>query len=407
MKEGWENRRLENLVESDSPITYGVVKPGDPGDVLFIRGGDVSNGRVLTQELRTITSDVSRQYSRTLLKGGELLMCLVGQPGQVGVAPMELAGANIARQVGLIRLQKKINTEFVSYYLQSPDGKANLGIYTGGSVQQVINLADLKKVQIPIPPLTEQKRIVAILDEAFAGISQAIANTERNLKNARELFDSYLEEIFSQKDEEWTETTIGKIATIKGGKRVPKGYKLTTESTGYPYLRVTDFNSEGTIDTNDLHYVSKEIHNTIKNYIIKSADIYISIAGTIGKTGIVPPELDGAHLTENACRLVLKPLIHNKFLYYFTRTPQFIEQAGLNTRTAAQPKLALSRLSNIRLAIPGLPKQKQIVEKLNEIYSQIGSLDNIYQQKLTALAELKQSILQKAFTGQLTDNLPL
>ena len=85
MSEGWKKQTLEELVESDSPITYGVVKPGPEGDIPFVRGGDLRDGEVLVSRLRTITSEVSEQYRRTLLKGGELLVCLVGVPGQVGI----------------------------------------------------------------------------------------------------------------------------------------------------------------------------------------------------------------------------------------------------------------------------------------------------------------------------------
>ena len=94
------------------------------------------------------------------------------------------------------------------------------------------------------------------------------------------------------------------------------------------------------------------MYREIKNYIITSADMHISIAGTIGKTGIIPEQLDGANLTENACRLIFHPGVSNSFVYFFTQTKDFVEQAGLNTRTAAQPKLTLSRLSTIRLGIP-------------------------------------------------------
>jgi type I restriction enzyme, S subunit len=113
MKTGWKQERLDELTEADSTITYGVVKPGGPGDVLFVRGGDLAGGRVLGNQLRTITRAVSDQYQRTLLRGGELLICLVGQPGQVAVAPSSLAGANIARQVGLIRLRSSIDAQFI------------------------------------------------------------------------------------------------------------------------------------------------------------------------------------------------------------------------------------------------------------------------------------------------------
>src|SRR5271154_6669440 len=133
MKSSWQWARLDEMTEPDSPITYGFVKPGEPGTVLFIRGGDLADGRVLHNQLRTITVRVSDHYRRTLLRGGELLICLVGQPGQVAVVPPDFAGANIARQVGLIHLKGKVNATFVSYFLQSPDGRASLGTHTGGS----------------------------------------------------------------------------------------------------------------------------------------------------------------------------------------------------------------------------------------------------------------------------------
>ena len=151
---------LETLTEAKSGITYGVVKPGDMGSVPFVRGGDLIGGEVRLDRLRTITHEVSAQYNRTLLRGGELLMCLVGVPGQCAIAPPELDGANIARQVGLIRLRPEVNAEYVKDYLQSPPGQKSLGTFTGGSVQQVINLGDLRQVEIPLPDRPQQDEIV-------------------------------------------------------------------------------------------------------------------------------------------------------------------------------------------------------------------------------------------------------
>ena len=157
----WGNDQIDALTEPNSPITYGVVKPGGEGEIRFVRGGDLVRGKVRLDQLRTITRAVSDQYRRTLLRGGELLICLVGQPGQVAVAPDELAGANIARQVGLIRLKKNMNAEFVRYFLQSAPGADALGARESGSVQQVINLGELRHLSVPYPQLDEQNEIVA------------------------------------------------------------------------------------------------------------------------------------------------------------------------------------------------------------------------------------------------------
>lgn len=172
----------------------------------------------------------------------------------------------------------------------------------------------------------------------------------------------------------WLTTTLGDIADVRGGKRVPKGYKLLSDPTGYPYLTVSDFTDDGTVDLAGLRYISKEVFEQIKRYTISSADIFLSIAGTIGKTGYVPRELDGASLTENACKLVLRPGIDRDFVYYFTKSDAFLRQAETNTRVAAQPKLALERLKTIRLSVPtSLLEQQRIVGLLDEAFAGVAT----------------------------------
>jgi len=196
--EEWDDHtQLENLTDPESPITYGVVKPGDEGEVTFIRGGDLARGRILTGQLRTITQAVSQQYRRTLLRGGELLISLVGQPGQVAVAPPELAGANIARQVGLIRLQPRINAEFVRFYLQSPAGQAALGARQSGSVQQVINLGELRQVGVPMPPINVQNQVVVILEAASVENHRLESLYQRKVEALDALKKSLLHQAFT------------------------------------------------------------------------------------------------------------------------------------------------------------------------------------------------------------------
>jgi|SRR5665213_529370 len=194
---GWLEKPLDALTEPDSPITYGVVKPGDEGEIRFVRGGDLVRGKVRLTQLRTITRAVSDQYRRTLLRGGELLICLVGQPGQVGVAPGDLAGANIARQVGLIRLKKSLNSEFVRYFLQSGPGAEALGARESGSVQQVINLGELRQVLIPHPRLDEQDKVVASLDIVEAETQRLATLYERKLAALGALKKSLLHQAFT------------------------------------------------------------------------------------------------------------------------------------------------------------------------------------------------------------------
>ena len=195
----------------------------------------------------------------------------------------------------------------------------------------------------------------------------------------------------------WEVKKLGEIAEIKGGKRVPKGYSLEFVQTNHPYIRVTDFNDDGTINLTDLRYVNDLIFDQIKNYTISKEDLYISIAGTIGKTGIVPNELDGANLTENACKLVFLKNIDKRFIYYFTKTDDFLVQAGLNTRTTTMAKLALTRLATIQIPIPSLNEQKHIVAILDEAFERIAKAKENAEKNLDNAKEVFESYLQNVF----------
>ena len=196
--------------------------------------------------------------------------------------------------------------------------------------------------------------------------------------------------------------SIPEIAKIKGGKRVPKGYKLEKGPTAHRYIRVADFTDQGTIRPESVLYISDDVYKTIKAYTISSKDVYISIAGTIGKSGIIPDTLDGANLTENACKLVLGPGFYNRFVFFATKTSSFKRQVETLTMQAAQPKLALTRLATIRVRVPSsIQEQETIVERLDGIADTIAILQDNYQKTLTLCDDLKQSLLRKAFNGEL------
>lgn len=412
MNNAWVSHELQTLTEEDSPITYGVVKPGDEGTIRFVRGGDLKDGNVLTDELRTITTIISQQYSRTLLRGGELLICLVGQPGQVGVAPNSLAGANIARQVGLIRLRPGVNTAFISYFLQSLPGRIALGAYTGGSVQQVINLRDLKKVGIPMPDtLAEQNRIVAILDEAFSAIDKAKAAAEKNLANARELFESYLNRVFTQKGDGWEETSVGELVESKviakpldgnHGEIHPK--KADFVASGVPFIMASHL-FDGTVNQKTCHFITKKQANSLRKGFAKDGDVLMSHKGTIGRVAVLNTALDFLVLTPQVTyyRVLDQATLFNRFLYFYFQIPSFqSEIAHIAGAGSTRAYIGITKQLELPISYPCLKEQKRIAKTLEVLANAQNQLETIYTQKLAALAELKQSLLQKAFTGQLT-----
>jgi type I restriction enzyme, S subunit len=214
---------------------------------------------------------------------------------------------------------------------------------------------------------------------------------------------SALDEIFKKLESKSKVYKISDFADIKGGKRLPKGLKVQEEKTDYPYIRVADFQDNGTVDLSSLQYITKKAHEQIKRYIINPEDLYISIAGTIGKTGIIPEELKGANLTENAARFVFKSdfEINNKFIYYFTLSDNFKTQITDATKTVAQPKLALTRLKAVELPIPDIVLQNKAVKSFDSLYTNTYEIIQEQQDKLNNLKALKESILDKAFKGEI------
>lgn len=186
---GIDEQMLETIVEKGSPITYGVVKPGKEGDVLFVRGGDLKNGVIAIEELRTITKEVSNQYKRTELRGGEVLLCLVGQPGQTGVVPDALNGANIARQTALIRPKTWYENRFLSFFLLSPHGQARLGAKIQGAIQQVINLKDVREIEVPCPSYEKQKLVsdrLTVIQDEYERFKHEARLKKRNIEELRQ-----------------------------------------------------------------------------------------------------------------------------------------------------------------------------------------------------------------------------
>jgi type I restriction enzyme, S subunit len=199
--------------------------------------------------------------------------------------------------------------------------------------------------------------------------------------------------------DEWGEIHLGEVAQIKGGKRLPRGEKLVENKTPYPYIRVADFNDYGGVNDSGIKYITTEVYEQIKRYTISSSDVYISIAGTIGKTGVISNDLNGANLTENAAKVVINNLgeLSTRFLYYFTLTGGFEAQIKEKTKIVAQPKLALTRLREVLIPIPPHSEQKRIVGKIDTLFAKIDKAISLTEESLVQAKNLLPSVLEEVF----------
>ena len=208
--------------------------------------------------------------------------------------------------------------------------------------------------------------------------------------------------------ESWKWIRLGNVVTVLGGKRIPAGRQLTQENTEHVYIRVSDMKNDS-VDTDRLMYVPTDIYPSISRYIINKEDIYITVAGTIGRVGRIPPELDGANLTENADRLVFQG-IDQDWLLHCLKSSVIQSQITDATTKVGQPKLAIKRIQEFIIPIPPFAEQKRIVAKIEELLPLIDR----YEQAWTRLedlnkrfpGDLQKSILQLAIQGKLTDQRP-
>ena len=206
----------------------------------------------------------------------------------------------------------------------------------------------------------------------------------------------------------WEWVRLGTIVQIRGGKRIPAGRKLTTNNTGQIYIRVSDMKDYSIVDT-DLHFVPIDIQPLISAYTISKDDIYITVAGTIGRVGLVPNSFDGANLTENADKLTLY-IGNKKELVLFLDSPFIQNQIKDLTTQVGQPKLAIQRIYNLLIPLPPLAEQERIVAKIEELMPMVeqhGKAQSRLDELNSSLGDnLRKSVLQYAIQGKLVPQNP-
>ncbi len=191
--EDWRTMRLQSLLSQ--PATYGVVKAGifQGRGIPMLRGGDIKGGRVNT-DLPLISREKSAEYQRTVLRHGDVVIALVGYPGEAAVIPEALGGANISRAVGLLRPSNALNAGFLTCYLNSSSGRKEFLKPGAGSAQMVVNLRDLNLLWVPLPPTKSEQGAIA---EALSDVDAEIGGLEAKLAKARQVKQGMMQELLT------------------------------------------------------------------------------------------------------------------------------------------------------------------------------------------------------------------
>ena len=414
--ESWKWVRWGNLSFS---IQYGYNAPAKKsGRIRMVRISDIQDGKVVWDSVPFC--DIKEVEIPTyLLSINDILFARTG--GTVGKSYIVKEIPEEAIYAGYLirtRYSDMLCPEYLYYFMQTHLYWTQLRNGTIATAQPNCNGQTLSKMILPLPPLAEQKRIVAKIEELLPLVDRYAASYEKleqfNAKFPEDMKKSILqyaiqgklaeqraeegtgEELYQQIQaekqrliqekkikkekplaeiteddipfdipESWKWVRLGSVVSVYGGKRIPAGRKLTVEDTGHVYIRVSDM-KDGYVSTENLQFVPQDIYPSISRYIIGKEDVFITVAGTIGRVGKIPPQLDGANLTENADRLVFSLLDQNwliKCLQSSVVQSQIIDA----TTKVGQPKLAIVRIQNMMIPLPPLAEQKRIVAKVEEL----------------------------------------
>ncbi|MEI7833454.1 MAG: restriction endonuclease subunit S [bacterium] len=379
MKVGWETKPLGDLC-----MVIGGGTPSKNVDEYYtghIPWATVRDMRseIITETECTITKEAVKNSATNIVPAGNVVIATRVGLGKICLIAQDTAINQDLRGI-VPNNPNKLAVGFLHLWLKSI---AHLIVAEGtGATVQGVKLPFIKSLKIPLPPLSEQQRIVAILDEAFAGIATAKANAEKNLLNARAVFESYLAAVFSQRGAGWVETTLDKLSTNLDNKRIPIT-KSDRSSGKYPY-----YGASGIVD-----YVN--------NYIFDGDTLLISEDGAnlIARSTPIAFSVSGKYWVNNHAHILkFNNMATQKYIEFYLKSIKLDE---FITGTA-QPKLNQKALNSIPIPIPNsIDAQAKIVNCIELLMAETQRLESIYQQKLVALEALKKSLLQRAFCGEL------
>ena len=424
--ETWEWVRLSEITSyrrGSFPQPYtDLTSYGGPNSMPFVQVADVDEVSYrLKNETKKTISQKAMPFSVFAPKG-TVVVTLQGSIGKVAITQYD---SYVDRTLAIFHhIYGQIDKMFFSIVLKNKF--ENEALYARGATIKTITKEEFQSFVLPLPPLAEQKRIVAkieellpkveeygkaqetldklneelperlkksILQEAIEGrlvpqdpndepasvlLDKIRKEKARQVKEGKLKKKDLIETPISEDEipfkipESWEWCRLGTITTVLGGKRIPAGRKLSQENTGHIYIRVSDMKEE-TVSTDNLLYVPEDIFPSISRYIINKEDVYITVAGTIGKIGKIPAEIDGANLTENADRLVFR-FINQNWLIKCLQSPIVQTQISDVTTQVGQPKLAILRIQNLLVPLPPLAEQHRIVEKIEQLMKEIDKL---------------------------------
>ncbi len=392
MKAGWHITTVGKAFATATGGTPPKINDALYGDYIpFVKPPELTDTTI-----DTAVDGLSRagaEVARTLPANSILVSC-IGNLGKVGLNTIPIA---FNQQINAILPNEQVALPwFMFYQVLGPTFKDQLEEQASGTTVSIVNKSKFNSIPIVLPSIEEQHRIVTLLDEAFADIATAKANAEKNLQNARELFESHLDASFGQRNESWTEKALQDIGLTQTGS-TPKTSDQANYGNVLPFIKPGDFAPDGTLNYENDGLSAQGAASARK--VSANSVLMVCIGATIGKCGYAEREI-ATNQQINAFTPVAG--VDKKFIYYQMLTKRFQDRVIHSSGQATLPIINKSKWSALTVFLPAtLEEQEAIAQKLDAIREETQRLEAIYRQKLNALDDLKKSLLHQAFSGQL------
>jgi type I restriction enzyme, S subunit len=451
--QNWKIRKLGEVVPDDAPILYGILQPGPniEGGIPYVRPTEIDNDIIQLNEVRCTSVEISKKYKRSYLKAGDIVLSMVGTIGKVAVVPPALEGGNITQSAVRIRPNTSIvDGSYLAWLLRSPILRTQFDAKRLGTAIPRLNVRDIRDFEVPLPPLPEQIRIVARIEELIsrldagvAALRHAKAQLQRYRQSAlaaavtgqltqawreqhldTESASTLLERVLDQRRKKWSgkgkykdpsplaegvfealppEWEISSLEALTDANR-PICYGILMPKDNVPdgvlYVKVRDMRGDR-INLKSLQRTTPEIAAKYERASLKEGDLLLSIRGTYGRVALIPPELDGGNITQDSARLAVSDFLSRGYVACAIRSHTIQTHFRKVARGVAVKGVNIGDVKPTPIPIPPLAEQQQILAEVETRTTAIDHLEAELERQITRSNRLRRSILESAFSGNL------
>ena len=405
MKKGWQTKTIGDVCEFQRGLTYAKGDEVDVSDNVVLRATniDLATNLLIFDELKYINDKVVVPESKKVKKGSLMICTASGSKSHLGKVAFidDDYGYAFGGFMGMLTPLNGLSPRYLFHLMTSEDYKDFIGALSDGANINNLTFDKLKVFPVPVPPLAEQQRIVGLLDEAFEGLATAKANAAKNLQNARALFESHLQSVFTQRGPGWVEKTLEDIADADCSLSYGIVQPGEEFDEGMPIVRPTDLTTK-VIRLGGLKRIDPKLAGGYKRTALQGGELLLCVRGSTGVVSIASPELVGANVTRGIVPIRFnRSLLLPEFGFYLISGGPVQSQIREKTYGTALMQINIRDLRVITLSIPPLQEQKRLAANLDDLHDETQRLARLYEQKLAALEALKKSLLHQAFTGEL------